>query len=69
MTRIYAVMGADKTRLIRASHPSAALAHVVKSTFTCRVASQDDLVALVAGGVAVEDAALLVPQSELSMQE
>ena len=68
MTRIYAVAGADKTRLVRASHPSAALAHVVKSTFTCRVASQDDLVSLVASGVAVEDAAI-APQAELPIQE
>ena len=53
-TRIYRVNDGKTDRLIRATHPGPALAHVAKSAFTVRVATQDDLEALFAAGVKVE---------------
>lgn len=60
--RIYVVTskgeeGVAGARLVKASHPSKAIAHVQKDMgLDARVASQDDLVTLIAaGGVKVED--------------
>ena len=53
-TRIYFIGAGDSARLIRATHPGPALAHVAKAAFTVRVATQDDLEALFAAGVKVE---------------
>lgn len=55
-TRIYIINGGEKPRLVRASHKSAAIAHVVRTTFTAAVASQDVLVDAVGQGVKVETA-------------
>lgn len=54
-TRIYVVDGGATPRLVRSSHPSRALAHVSRTTYKVRVASQDDLVGLLGSGVVVED--------------
>lgn len=56
-SRIYLVSDDDtgKKRLIRASHPSQAVGHAARDRFHASVASQDDLVHLVATGVSVED--------------
>lgn len=55
--RIYVVSkGTDFVALVRASHPQQAVNHVVKDQFAAGVASQDDLVALLAKGVKVQDA-------------
>ena len=54
-TRIYVVSDHESKRLIRAAHPSHALMHAARSTFDVHVASQDDLIALLSDGVAVED--------------
>lgn len=43
-----------KPRLVKAASPAAALRHVVEDTLTVALASQDDLVALVATGTKVE---------------
>ena len=54
--RIYIVGTPNgETRLVRASIKQQALSHVANSTFTVRVASQDDLVQAVTNGVAVEN--------------
>ena len=54
--RIYIVgTPSGETRLVRASIKQQALSHVANSTFTVRVASQDDLVQAVTNGVAVEN--------------
>ena len=54
--RIYIVGTPNgETRLVRASIKQQALSHVANSTFTVRVASQDDLVQAVTSGVAVEN--------------
>ena len=54
--RIYIVgTPTGETRLVRASIKQQALSHVANSTFTVRVASQDDLVQAVTKGVAVEN--------------
>ena len=52
ITRIYAVTIDNKTRLIEAASGTAALAHVAKPDV--RVASQRELLDLVAKGVTVE---------------
>lgn len=57
--RIYAVVpkaGDDKARLVRAATNISALSHVAKQKFEVRLASQDDIVELVADGTKVEDA-------------
>jgi hypothetical protein len=56
-TRIYAGTIGDKTRLVRASHPSQVISHIAKDTIKVEVASQEQLVALVASGVQVEQPA------------
>ncbi len=57
-TRIYLVT--DNTtgakRLIRAAHQAQAVRHAARAQITVTVASQDDLVFLVADGHCVEDA-------------
>lgn len=58
-TRIYRVTekdGEGPGRLVRTTHPAAALRHVAEGTFAVAVASQDDLIACIAAGVTVEDA-------------
>ena len=60
-TRIYSVSltfsppGAP-ARLVRAANASQALRHVARDTLAVAVASQDNLVALIAAGVKVETA-------------
>jgi hypothetical protein len=56
-TRIYLVEATATTasRLVRATHPAHALGHVARSAFTVAVATQDQLVDLLAEGVKVED--------------
>jgi hypothetical protein len=60
-SRIYVVQQKDsagsvvKTRLVRAGTPSAAERHVSKPMFSASVATQDELVALAASGVKVEE--------------
>lgn len=61
-TRIYVVRskGSEddpiETSLVRASHKSAALRHLAEQVFIASVATQDELVTLIAAGVTVEDA-------------
>lgn len=55
-TRIYSVAVGEVVRLVRATNQAQALRHAAKSTFTVKVASQDDIVAAVTSGVKVEDA-------------
>lgn len=58
--RIYKVASTkvtDSQRLVRAPNIAQALRHVAADSFVTTVASQDDLVALVAKGVKVEDSA------------
>jgi hypothetical protein len=55
--RIYLVGTPDnKIRLVKAGVRSQALSHVANSMLTIRVASQDDLVEALKGGVEVESA-------------
>lgn len=58
MTRIYLVTqkAATTTRLVRATNQAQALRHAVQSVFDVSVASQDDLVSLIASGTVVETA-------------
>lgn len=58
MTRIYLVQDTEsKTKaLVRASNQAQAIRHVARNRLAVAVASQDDLVELLAGGVKVEDA-------------
>jgi len=53
-TRIYLIRTGDKKRLVRATHPSTALMHVVNQTHTAAVASQDDLELAFNEGLKVE---------------
>ena len=57
-TRIYLVTDTETNehRLIRASSQAQAIRHAAQSRFDIEVAGQDDLVELLAGGKAVEDA-------------
>lgn len=57
-TRIYLVENVDGTerRLVRASHKFGAHRHVTVSAYGTRLASQTDLVELLAAGVKVENA-------------
>lgn len=66
-TRIYCVTDADRsdpktgvggTRLVRAANASQARNHVARNQYHVAVASQHDLVSLVAAGVQVETAKL-----------
>jgi hypothetical protein len=53
--RIYLVTTPDnKVRLVKASVKTQALMHVAQSTFSVRVASQEDLVTALGNGTAVE---------------
>ena len=64
VTRIYVVdkrIGPSEARLVRAENPSQAIRHVTRGLFDAGVASQDDLVELIAKGIAVEDANPDVP--------
>lgn len=45
-TRIYRVAVGDTVRLVRATHPSHAAQHVARDLITVRVATHDDLEAL-----------------------
>lgn len=56
MNRIYSVTDGQSARLMRATNRAQALAHVARTTFACGVASQDELVDLIASGVEVETA-------------
>jgi hypothetical protein len=53
-TRIYVVGGPTGIRLVDATTKQQAIAHVANSTINAHVASQKDLVELLAKGVAVE---------------
>ena len=53
-SRIYVVGGPTGIRLVDATNKQQAIAHVAHSTFKAHVASQMDLVELLARGVAVE---------------
>jgi hypothetical protein len=59
-TRIYLVRNTDTgdERLVRAPNVARALAHIVRVSYTCEVASQEQLVALLTGSdpTEVEDA-------------
>ncbi len=58
-TRIYLVTDRETQamRLIRAGNQAQAIRHAAQSRFAIEVASQDDLVQLLASGQAVESAA------------
>ncbi len=58
LVRIYVVRHefSKTSRLVRASNAAQAIKHATHSDFTCSVATQDDLVRLVAEGVTVENA-------------
>lgn len=55
-TRIYTICNnaTGVVRLVRATHPSHALQHVARDTFSSRVATQDDLIDALAAGVQIE---------------
>jgi len=54
--RIYLVKDDNFGRfLVRANTPQQAVAHIAKQQYDVKVASQDELVALVSDGVKVED--------------
>jgi hypothetical protein len=54
--RIYLVKDDNFGRfLVRANTPQQAVAHIAKRMYDVKVASQDELVALVSDGVKVED--------------
>jgi hypothetical protein len=53
-TRIYVVGGPSGIRLVDATTKQQAIAHVAHSTINAHVASQMDLVELLAKGIAVE---------------
>lgn len=55
--RIYLVRNGKSEHLVRATHPSRAIAHVVEThmALTAEVASQDDLVRVVSSGGKVEE--------------
>jgi len=52
--RIYIVQSNQGTRLIKANLRQQALSHAANSTFTVRVASQDDLVKQLTAGTKIE---------------
>ena len=56
-TRIYKVNTPNGSRLVRAVNKTQAIGYVARATIKAAVATQDDLLALVADGVKVEDAA------------
>jgi hypothetical protein len=52
--RIYIVNSNQGTRLVKANLRQQALSHVANSTFTVRVATQDDLVKQLTAGTPIE---------------
>ena len=67
--RIYIVTSAQGTRLVKANLRQQALSHAANSTFTVRVATQDDLVKQLTAGAKIEqykapDQAELIKESE-----
>ena len=64
--RIYIVNSNQGTRLVKANLRQQALSHVANSTFTVRVATQDDLVKQITAGTPIEQykAVDLVEDSE-----
>lgn len=60
--RIYLVTIGESDRLVKASHPAAALMHVARHIASVRVATQTDLIDCLTDGVEVEDAAPLVAE-------
>lgn len=63
-TRIYTVSDGNTDRLVRSASRAGALAHVARSTFKTRVATQEDLETLLTSGVKVEDATAQQPDGE-----
>lgn len=57
-TRIYTVAHDDtgNAYLVRATSQAQALSHVARCQYSTRVATQDDIVAAMQSGIAVEDA-------------
>lgn len=53
--RIYIIGTGTGLRLVRAAHRAQALSHAARATMTIKVASQEDLVKAMTGGVQVED--------------
>lgn len=56
VTRIYRVDLGENSQLVRAGTPAQALRHVARNVMRVQVASQADLVELIADGVKVEEA-------------
>ncbi len=56
MSRIYLVKTPAGEQLVRAFNKTVAINHVVDSTITADIASQDDLIRLVGAGVQVVEA-------------
>lgn len=56
MTRIYKTMTPTGARLVRATNKHQAISTVARDIIKAEVVSQDDLVALIAQGVKVEEA-------------
>lgn len=67
LNRIYVVTDGTNTALVRAISRAQAIAHIARSRFSVRVASQDDIVTLVSAGIAVDDATS--PQKDLSLED
>jgi len=63
-TRTYYVFDGRKERLIRTTHPNRALAHAAETTMTVRVATQEDLEALLPAGIPVELARDVAPDQK-----
>lgn len=64
-TKLYVVEDSDgDMRLVRARTRPQALAHVAKSEFVTRLASQDDLVALIGKGIKPELATVATSDDE-----
>ena len=56
MTRIYAVTGEPKIRLVEATSASAAIRHVASKVYAATIAKPQDIVAAMTAGVTVEKA-------------
>ena len=58
-TKIYKVNftdGSAAPRLVRAQNKAQAIRHAVRDSYRADLATQDDLVSLVRGGIAIEEA-------------
>lgn len=55
-TRVYRVISAHGDKLVRAGSQAQAIRHVVSSTFSARVATQDDMESMLGNGLKVENA-------------